>query len=50
MEEDDGPKRRNSPVHADQAGMCELLSTSPLASMHALAQASSSKGLDAVAR
>ena len=23
MEEDDGPKRRTSPVHAEQAGMCE---------------------------
>jgi len=23
VEEDDGPKRRTSPVHAEQAGMCE---------------------------
>lgn len=37
MEEGDGPKRRNSPVHAEQAGMCEercARCSSPLASMH----------------
>jgi hypothetical protein len=60
VEEGDGPKRRTSPVHAEQAGMCEerletkreytlppLLSTR----IHALpAQASSNRGLGELTR